>query len=228
MHPSAHAGMCTAPGCPCTDFRPAVGQFARPTAAAPAPRPASPRVAPTRTVPQPVARIVQPEPSDREVFSGQRGPTIEQILQAGKRSSSKRTVALTEKIAVQINDLRGRLHDEREASEEARKAEAARTEAKSKIAELEKQLAEARKALRTGSAVSPGSTRSISGERIPCTETGCDQTFTREDNRTRHLSRAHGIGVSPEHHCPDCDKSFDTPQALGPHRRMAHGHKATA
>lgn len=103
--------------CGCVEFRP--GAAARPTAVQPR-RDPQPPVA--RPAPPPMRSLTtRSEPPVSA--SGERPPTIEQLLQAGKRSQIKGIVKLSERIAVQVNDLRGRLHDEREAAEAKRRAE---------------------------------------------------------------------------------------------------------
>jgi hypothetical protein len=76
------------------------------------------------------------------------GPTIDQILAAGRRSQFKRTVALAEKIAAELRDLRGRLVEERAIAEADRAQAEARAKALAEIAELEKKLAAAKAKLK--------------------------------------------------------------------------------
>jgi hypothetical protein len=188
------APQCTAQKCACLQYRPDVArnvQPATPVGLRPPGGTAVPQI-PQRSVPIQAESAAMPEPTDRDIFRAGNAPTIEQILAAAKRSEFKRTIALAEKIAEQVADLRGRLNDEREAGEEARKEAAVREQARKQIAELERQLAAARAALR-GGPVSPGATRSISGESVPCTEVGCARVFSRPQGLSRHLRETHGV-----------------------------------
>lgn len=149
-----------------------------------APRNPQPRrpYRPLRTGPPP-AGPVRSEPTDRQVFAAGRTPAIEQLLQAGKRSEHKRTVALTEKIAELVHDLRGRLNDERQAAEEKQRRQAAAEAAKAKIAELEEQLKAAREQMRGTAAPS----RQVHSDQ-PCPE--CGLNFA---NVGVHRFRKHGV-----------------------------------
>lgn len=135
------APQCISMHCECIAYRPAVaGGVQHAHQGVQQPRPP---VVPVVTAPPTVPRPAEPDIAVR----GERGPSIESLLQAGKRSEYKRTVTLTEKIAELIHDLRSRLTDEREASEEKRQADLVREEARRKIAALEAQLQEARSQL---------------------------------------------------------------------------------
>ncbi len=128
------APQCTHTGCTCLAYRPNV--------------PARPDLQATTTP-------IRPAEPTTPAVQGQRGPTIDQVLAAGKRSEFKRTVALAERIAVLVHDLRGRLTDERQAAEAKRQQDAVAEAAKIEIAELEARLKAARAKLKTGNGGTP-------------------------------------------------------------------------
>jgi hypothetical protein len=119
------APQCSASGCTCLSYRPSVAE----PAAAPTTPPGLRAVPSTRTA----------APS---------APLIEQLISAGKRSTTQRTVKLAEKIDAELADLRTRVNDEREAVEAKRAADAEREAARVEVARLEEQLAAAKAKLR--------------------------------------------------------------------------------
>ena len=53
----------------------------------------------------------------------------------------------------------------------------------------------------------------------PCTYRGCKLQFTLKQNMKRHAE----IHLKEKHQCPDCQKIFDTKNALGNHNKEVHG-----
>ena len=117
-------------------------------------------------------------------------PTIDAVLAAGKRSPFKRTVALSDKIARELDDLRGRLGDERQAAEQRRRADAARAKALTEIAQLETQLAAAKAKLKQTrhEAGLPGGERRAGQRQCP----DCDQSFETAQRLGVHRRWNHG------------------------------------
>lgn len=95
--------------------------------------------------PNPHVRPLAPAPASPAAEA----PSFEQLVAAGRRSSLRRTVTLAEKIAAELEDLRGRLDQERRAAEEKRQRDAERAAALAEIAKLEKQLAAAKERLKS-------------------------------------------------------------------------------
>lgn len=120
--------------CGCAEFRagasaPAASQPARvPIAAAALPR------RPVVPIPAPAA-----------------GPSAEQVIAAAKRSASKRTQHLAERVEGGLAELRSVLSAERQAAEAKRRSEAAKEAARSEIQRLERELATARAKLHPAS-----------------------------------------------------------------------------
>jgi hypothetical protein len=139
----------------------------------------------------PVAPLhpVQPRAAAAAVAAGA-DATIDAVLAAGKRSPFKRTVALSDKIARELDDLRGRLGDQRQAVEQRRRADAARAKALTEIAELEKQLAAAKAKLKQTrhEAGLPGGERSTGQRQCP----DCDQSFETSQRLGVHRRWNHG------------------------------------
>lgn len=178
---------CVAPSCTCLAYRPDVARTVQPASPIrPVVQQSVRQVATQSDSSRITNRDVAPrEPSDDEILRG-RPATVEQILAAGKRSQHKRTVALTEKIAEQIHDLRGRLQDEREAAEEKQKREAAQEAARAQIAALEEQLRAAREQLR-GTPTPNTSGGSRQGDKKDCPD--CGLAFA---NLGVHRHKKHG------------------------------------
>lgn len=98
------APQCIAPRCACLRYIPVTAGTPEPAAL--------------------VSALREPHASEPEINPrGQQGPTVDELLKAGKRSQIARTVRLAEKIALMVHDLRSRVADERRAAEERRKAE---------------------------------------------------------------------------------------------------------
>jgi hypothetical protein len=116
------------------------------------------------------------------------GPTAGELIAAGKRSGSKRTVALAEKIHGLVLDLRGRLAEDRLRSEAKLAKEREKDGVRREVADLEVKLAAARAKLhgRTVPDDAP-SPRAAS----PCSRPGCDRTFASGQARAMHERRAH-------------------------------------
>jgi hypothetical protein len=160
------APQCTAQKCACLAYRPDVATV-------------PPRPMTTPTVPAPPTVTLVPEPTD--------GPTLEQVLQAGKRSDLKRTVALAEKVADLLADLRGRLADERRAAEAQRKADAEREAAGAEVARLEAALRVAKAKLRGAPAQAATSTAGTGRSTQDCPT--CGLPFS---NLGVHRAKKHG------------------------------------
>jgi len=77
------------------------------------------------------------------VSPGPTGPTAGELIAAGRRSGSKRTVALAEKIHGLVLDLRGRLAEDRLRSEAKLAKERGEAEVRREVADLEVKLAAA-------------------------------------------------------------------------------------
>lgn len=116
----------------------------------------------------------------------QRPVSLEGLLRAGKQSAFQRTVKLTEKIAVELNDLRGRLADEREAAIAKEQAQAKQQQIRQEIEDLERQLKEKREQLR-GNPMPDTPGGSKQGEKEHCPE--CGLPFV---NVGAHRAKAHG------------------------------------
>lgn len=165
----ALAPQCAAGHCTCLRYLP-VGA---PGAAVP--RPTSMLASVPPATPTPVRGPVEPG-----------GPTIEQVITAGKRSSSKRISALAKKVEVLAGDLRTRLAEERVAADEARRKAAATEEARREIIELEAKLAAARAKLRPAGRTPPATSANTGDGVCPdCGKTGLKSIGP-------HRSRAHG------------------------------------
>ena len=117
------------------------------------------------------------------VSPGPTGPTAGELIAAGRRSGSKRTVALADKIHGLVLDLRGRLVADRLVSEAKLAKERGEAEVRREVADLEVKLAAARAKLhgRTVPDDAPS----------PCSRPGCDRTFATSQARAMHERRAH-------------------------------------
>lgn len=164
-------GECIAALCKCTRF---VAKDTAPAPAAPlqaAPAPAAP------STPVPVV-----------------GPSTDQLIAAGKRSASKRTVTLAERIEAQLLELRTRLHDDRRTAEEAQRREQERTAAAAEVAKLKAALAAAKAKLHGRTPPRTKSTTPAApglGGPHPCPVTGCDRSFVSTQAAAMHRRRAH-------------------------------------
>jgi len=120
------------------------------------------------------------------------GPTAGELIAAGKRSGSKRTVALAEKIHGLVLDLRGRLAEDRLRSEAKLAKEREKDGVRREVADLEVKLAAARAKLR-GRIPSPiESAPAVADTRqLSCTRPGCDRIFASGQARAMHERRAH-------------------------------------
>ena len=168
---------CSQQPCGCLNYRPATSPAAAPAAATPPARPPM------------TAATVSSLPPRREpdiAARDQRPPSLEALLAAGKRSEFKRTVALAERIAVMVHDLRGRLTDEREAAEEKRVREEQLERTKREIAELEEQLKAKREAIRAVAKPSGSPAVTVQAKQNCPT---CGLPFS---NVGVHRARAHG------------------------------------
>jgi hypothetical protein len=122
------------------------------------------------------------------------GPTAEQLIAAGKRSESKRIVALSDRIAEQLSDLGARLRQERQDSEERRKHAEAQQKARAEIERLERELAAARALVKGRTPPSTVSSRAhppTYGE-YPCPDEQCPKVATTAQGLSAHRRSAHG------------------------------------
>lgn len=80
--------------------------------------------------------------------------------------------------------------------------------------------------------------------RTPCPVPGCGASYKQNKGLKNHLATVHAdavqdgmvagnpvpIGADPQaegqYACPDCERSFLTPQGVGAHRSRAHGYKS--
>lgn len=129
------APQCTQPKCECLRYR---GPVAVPPTGIPAQPATMASGSPSRPLTITTATTV-PTP----------GPTAEQLIAAGKRSSLKRVAALAEKIEAELGALADRLREERQATEAKRKRAEEQEAARREIRRLEKQLADAKNRLKT-------------------------------------------------------------------------------
>lgn len=180
---------CVARGCTCVRYRPKPvtgGQSTVPAGLRPVPQIA-------HTPPAPVAQSVGPR-----VPSATSPINIEALLREGKDSSHKNIVSLTERIAVMVADLRGRLQDERIARVERERQAAEKVAARREVAELEKALAAAKAKLR-------GRTPPSQSTNVPGV-----------------------TASPVEYVCPECPDTFGTAQGRGAHRAHKHGYRRGA
>jgi pyruvate/2-oxoglutarate dehydrogenase complex dihydrolipoamide acyltransferase (E2) component len=182
-------GECTADGCKCLSYRPSVAEApARTTPPGlahtpPAARPPLASVPPT--TPAAPAPPVNPTPAAV-------GPSIEQLVAAGKRSDVKRTVVVAGRVEELLTELRARLVAERASVEAKRQREAEKQAARAEIAALEKELADAKAKLR-GTTTPPAAKPKPAtvGGTHPCPVAGCDRTFDSPYGAVLHRRRAH-------------------------------------
>lgn len=188
-------GECIGDGCKCRQYRSAqaVAQLPPPKNAGLAHTP--PGSPPGRVAAQPT---VHPEPGI--AVRGERPPPLELLLQAGQRSSIARTVALTEKIALLLHDLRGRLTDERQSAEEKARRVEEEQAARADVARLTAELEAAKAKLRgrtpprtsTPSPATPPANRgAVRGALIDCPAEGCGRSFDTPQGAAAHRRRAH-------------------------------------
>lgn len=166
------APQCTAAACTCLRYRPdATSPISPARSATPA----------TATSAGPSRLTAAPEPP---------GPTLDQLVDAGRRSGSQRVNALAEKIAALGGELRGKLAAERAAAEAKRAALVEKETAKREVQRLERLLVEARAKVRGSK---PSAAKAVSSPRVlqPCPE--CGHEFA---NLGVHRSRAHREAVS--------------------------------
>jgi hypothetical protein len=123
--------------------------------------------------------------------------TIDQLVAAGRRSSTRRIATLAQRVHDQAATLRALLAAERSKAEATRRAEADKQAARREVERLEVELAAAKAKLR--------------GKPAPAAPTA------RRDTLGRRIAR----DATPKV-CPDCGQTF---QALGPHRARKHGYR---
>jgi hypothetical protein len=150
------APQCVAPNCTCLNYRPVDGS-ATPT-------------------PQRPSAVGAPS-------AGTGAPTIEQLINQGRRSDSKRLANLAGKIADLVDRLRVEVRRESEMAA-----------AQQEIAALERKLAEAKAKLRkpisdkpATAPLNPG-TASTGAHACP----DCDRTFSNRQGLGAHRAHAHG------------------------------------
>lgn len=90
------------------------------------------------------SRPVPAPPTPAPPAAGSAEPTLDALINAAARSSSKRTQVLGVKLADLAHVVRDRLRDERDTAEKARRERAVREAAAADVARLEAQLREAR------------------------------------------------------------------------------------
>lgn len=168
-------GECVAGACTCKGFRPRTEE--------PVPIPVQRPVATAGPIQH--AAIIPARPAPRQP-NPNAGPTVDQILTAGRRSEFKRTVGLAEKITTLLVVLRERLHEERKSSVDRERERAQRAAALRDISDLERRLREAKaRAGQTGD--------------LKCPD--CPRTFGRPQALGRHRSQAHGwVNPNTSHH----------------------------
>lgn len=113
--------------------------------------------------------------------------SLEQWLDAGKRSPVRATVALTDRVMAQLADLRRRLEEEAVAAE-----------ARAEVDRLEEALAAARARAgqvrgRSGGVHAP---RTYPRGEFPCPDEGCSEVKDTAQGITLHRIRAHGYRKS--------------------------------
>lgn len=141
-------------------------------------------------------------PPAAPVTGGGAEPTIDALINAAVRSTSKRTQALGAKLGELAGVVRQRLRDERAAAEKAQQENAIREAALAEVAALEAKLAEARAKLGKGRGGSgPVSSRhSASGHAVaakysgtkPCEKCGKPDLTTLPGPRGAHMKRCTG------------------------------------
>jgi len=119
----------------------------------------------------------------------QTGPTIEQILAAGKRSDYQRTAQMAERIERDISALRHRIFEERRNAEAKRRETEAKDRLRREVAQLEAELQAKRAALR-GDRTPPRTKNDATGS-VSCPVENCDRTFNSQQGLTMHKRRAH-------------------------------------
>lgn len=138
---------------------------------------------------------------------------IEQMIAQGKRSQSKRTRALVDRLESEVADLYGRLKAERAMVA----AQAAAASAKQVIdAPLPATVPLPADDLDTKPEPAPSVAR-------PCPVDGCEFVAGNPQGLASHNRSVH-IGV-PQVACPDCGKAV---RNLGVHRYHAHGIRAAS
>lgn len=152
--------------------------------------------------------VTAPDPLDEK-----NAPAVSKIgllLQAGKNSEYKRTVALATKIEGLLVTLSASVEAETEAREE-REAELARTrEARQRVARLEAELREAREALGSNTKRKP---RTVMAGPVA----------TPSRTATEYARTPDGGYI-----CPECGDTKGSPQGIGAHRARKHGYRKDA
>jgi hypothetical protein len=174
--------------------------------------PAPHRVAaPAAEVPERINVPVQEQPASphrvvvidgRRELMGQPGPSLADLIAAGRRSSLKRTVTLADRIVEMAQDLAARLRLEQAAAEKAAADHAAAEAARREIADLEARLAAARAKLK-GSTPAPdgggdGSKRRyrVQQKPHPCLADGCPTVAKSKAGLESHRRSAHPVEVA--------------------------------
>lgn len=162
-----------------------------------------PRNTPTQVASKPPvapvagARSLTSVPAGPSVRSD--APSVDALVSAAARSTSKRTQALGVKLHDLAEVVRQRLAEEREAAEKEERAKAEREAAAAEVARLEEQLRAAKAKLRperqggvspVQRETKPRSTRGVD-LKLPC-RLGCDRIFPNAQGRGAHEKRTHG------------------------------------
>lgn len=163
-------GECVSDGCRCAKYRP------RSTTVDLTPPATAPVTAPAPAKPAPPAVVQAARPG---------GPTAEQIIAAGKRSTSKRTSGLAVRIEAHLTDLTQRVRDERKGAEERREKTARQEAARAEVERLSAELKAARAKLS-----SPPTAHPPTFGEYPCPTDGCTKVATTPQ----------GLGAHRRHH----------------------------